>query len=297
MTKSRGDIHVFISHSCEDQELAGEMLQLIRACVGSVLNVRCTSLLSTQHPLGTDVPRALARDVQRCTAFVALITPAFMRSAYCIWELATAFNAEQRIFAVRWPGVRSEQLGPFKDIQMLFVNPDGSTRSIFRELVVQLTRQLRLAVADPSLMGESYERAEKVALAWAKKYDNASSEQIDILLTEIKRRSLDARVCQKYHDTMAGILDGAREPSARERVRKHRKIAARWHQILVLCMETRTNANASPNPERITAELESIRKFLNETENIESSLPVNHPLLDLCQAEVKQQLAQKARRT
>jgi TIR domain len=86
---------VFISHSSRDHKLAEAIVDLLRAALGLKREaIRCTSVPGYQLPGGANVDTNIRRETVAARVFIALVTPASLRSTYVLFELGARWGIE-----------------------------------------------------------------------------------------------------------------------------------------------------------------------------------------------------------
>jgi len=86
-------IDVFISHSSQDIEVVKALIGLLRSAL-NIPNgrIRCTSVPGYALDPGAYVDGTLRREIKESAAFIALITPASLKSIYVLFELGARWG-------------------------------------------------------------------------------------------------------------------------------------------------------------------------------------------------------------
>ena len=118
-------IRLFISHASADQDVAFEVIQLIRAALNLPSGtIRCTSVDGYRLPGGADTDSELKREVHEAEAFIGIVSPASVQSVRMPSPRATTIeipaesptppprrlNAEERDFLADLPTEARELL-------------------------------------------------------------------------------------------------------------------------------------------------------------------------------------------
>ena len=75
-------------------------------------SVRCSSLDGFRLPGGADVNTHLRQEVPTAKAFVGLVSPSSLRSAYVAFELGARWGSGRELIPLLAPGIGSEVLSP-----------------------------------------------------------------------------------------------------------------------------------------------------------------------------------------
>ena len=79
---------VFISHATDDKSLADALSDLIEAGIGLTHNqVFCTSIAGQGIPAGQDFKHHIHNELANSLVVIALLTPNYYASAFCLCEL------------------------------------------------------------------------------------------------------------------------------------------------------------------------------------------------------------------
>lgn len=98
---------VFVSHSSIDRDLASEFVDTI-VTLGSGVprdKIFFSSGSGTGVPSGEDLSAYVRRAAQDATLTIAIITPQFLQSAYCLAEMGAAWSRTGALFPLLHPGV------------------------------------------------------------------------------------------------------------------------------------------------------------------------------------------------
>ena len=111
-------VELFISHSSDDQRLAEALVDLLKAALSvPVEAIRCTSVDGCKLPTGAHTETQLRRELLEAPAFIGLVTPSSIRSAYVLFELGARWGAEKSVFPLLAAGADASLLrGPLSTI-------------------------------------------------------------------------------------------------------------------------------------------------------------------------------------
>ncbi|MEW6160492.1 MAG: toll/interleukin-1 receptor domain-containing protein [Verrucomicrobiota bacterium] len=167
-------IRVFLSHSSEDSTVATALIQLIRSALAlPATEIRCTSV--DGYRLGTGV---LTDDVLRAEAlqsdvFVALITPASIKSTYVLFELGARWGVQKPLFPLLARGFQPRELrGPLTAINArVCVSP-----AEVHQFIDDMAAALGATVSKAAVFVKDIEEFIKVASSTAHETRQSSAE-------------------------------------------------------------------------------------------------------------------------
>lgn len=140
---------VFISHSSQDRELAGSLVDLLRSALSLPAEaIRCTSVDGHKLGGGQETDRALRTEIRNCEAFVGLISAISIESAYVLFELGARWGAEKHLLPLLAPGADPSLLrGPLSGINAL----SCSSAAELHQMVQELAQLLALSLERPAV--------------------------------------------------------------------------------------------------------------------------------------------------
>jgi hypothetical protein len=141
-------LDLFLSHSSKDTDLAEALIELIRAALSvSDTKIRCTSVDGYRLAVGASTNDQLRKEVHQTRAFLGLITPASITSAYVLFELGARWGAGLHLAPLTARAEGASLLrGPLSGINAL----DLSSTAQVHQLVQELATQLSLRPATPA---------------------------------------------------------------------------------------------------------------------------------------------------
>ena len=139
----RSGIDVFISHSSVDAEIAGALVDLLRAAINiTSQRIRCTSVDGYRLPAGASTDDALKKEVYDADAFIGIITPSSVKSTYVMFELGARWGARRHLAPVLAAGARNSLLkGPLAGISTLSCEDRGQVQQLVGDVASVLGRE------------------------------------------------------------------------------------------------------------------------------------------------------------
>ena len=140
------EIRVFISHSSEDAELAKHLINLLRSALRlAPKDIRCTSVDGYRLPGGALTEEQLIIEVHGADAFIGLITPSSIGSAYVLLELGARWGAGKHLLPLLAAGASPSSLGPLQNRNALRLTENGQVHQMLKDLA----EHLDLSVSSP----------------------------------------------------------------------------------------------------------------------------------------------------
>ncbi len=110
-TRTLSSLDVFISHSGIDSDLAEALVDLLRAAINIPHErIRCTSVDGYRLAAGALTDERLKQEVRSAICFIALLTPASLKSAYVLFELGARWGAELPFLPLLARGITGHSL-------------------------------------------------------------------------------------------------------------------------------------------------------------------------------------------
>lgn len=133
-------VSVFISHSSKDKVLAEAMADLLRFGIGlTEQEIRCTSVDGYRFKVGTETDAQLKKEVKSSKAFIGLITPCSIESAYVLFELGARWGAGLHLSPVLARGADSSFLrGPLANLNALNAVEEGQMHQLVNDIASQI---------------------------------------------------------------------------------------------------------------------------------------------------------------
>jgi len=146
-------LSLFLSHSSKDVEVASALIELL--ILGLSLKseeIRCTSVPGFLLPSGVVTDEVLKQEVKESKAFIGLITPSSIESAYVLFELGARWGAGLPFSPLLSSGADASFLrGPLNGIMAL----NATSEDQMRQLLGELANQLEIKVNEAGAYGNA----------------------------------------------------------------------------------------------------------------------------------------------
>ena len=129
-------MELFISHSSEDADAAAALIDFLTKTLEIPdEEVRCTSVDGYRLPGGADTKQQLRREVSGATAFVALMSPASLKSSFVLFELGARWGAKKHLVPLTIRGIKPGDLpSPLSDLNALDTQSDSQLHQLVDNL-------------------------------------------------------------------------------------------------------------------------------------------------------------------
>lgn len=127
---------MFISHDHDDQTFAESVVDLLVHVLKLDLDaneIRCSSVEGCKHPIGAKNSDVLRDEIENAKAFILLLTPRSVQSAWVMIEAGAAWGRKRPLFIVGGGGVVAADLpDPLHDYFGLFNHTDDEFRNFLQ---------------------------------------------------------------------------------------------------------------------------------------------------------------------
>lgn len=171
------ELDVFISHSSRDEQIAGQLVKLIRSALNlKAPRIRCTSVDGYRLPSGISINEQLRKEIHGSAAFVALLTPNSLSSTFVLFELGARWGAGSHLFPLL-SGDNTEKLlkGPLAALAALRCDSGPQMHQFVDELAAALGREKESAAVYEEFITALVEQSKQSRLQLGAK--GASSQQ------------------------------------------------------------------------------------------------------------------------
>ncbi len=142
-------VDVFVSHSSEDSLLAKQLVDLLRSSLNlRAQQIRCTSVDGYRLPAGADADEQLRKEALEARAFIGILSPFSLASAYVLFELGARWGAKRPLIPLLAPGVGYQSLrGPLTGLNALNCESAGQ----LHQLVSDVGKTLGIVAEPPAV--------------------------------------------------------------------------------------------------------------------------------------------------
>lgn len=167
---------IFISHSSADGAVADALIRLLRSAFSfKQEEIRCTSVDGYRLEVGASTDDRLKEEVRGSKAFIGIITPTSIESAYVLFELGARWGADLSLFPVLAGGADSSMLrGPLAAINGLSLANEAQVHQLLDDLGKEIDVKASSPAAYTSEI-KSLVEAAKVVHSMAAAIRNAST--------------------------------------------------------------------------------------------------------------------------
>jgi len=190
---------IFISHSSKDAGIALNLIELLKTALNlRDKQIRCTSIDGFKLPAGANTDDVLKAEVRQAHAFIGLITPNSLNSAYVLFELGARWGAGLHMVPVL-AGVGPEALqGPLKGINSISADQIAQLHQLLSDLADTLDLKLETAAG--------YER-------YGQKLINQVRQSYEIVPTPASSQTTHSRQFHQEWKDLAGKFESlSRDP-------------------------------------------------------------------------------------
>lgn len=157
------ELLIFISHSSRDEDVALSLIELLKAALDlKDKQIRCTSVDGFRLPAGANTDDVLKAEVLEARAFIGLITPNSLASAYVLFELGARWGARLHMVPLL-AGIRPDDLkGPLKAINSVSADNIAQIHQLLSDLADVLDLRLQGAAGYTRYAQKLIEQVQRV---------------------------------------------------------------------------------------------------------------------------------------
>jgi hypothetical protein len=197
---------IFISHSSDDEKLAEAVVDLLRAAFGLAReSIRCTSVPGYQLPGGASIDDKIRREIVAAKVFIALITPASLRSIYVLFELGArwSLDLETSVLIPLVAGMRKGDVpAPLSSLNAI----DTANQNEMHDFVEQIAKWLKINVPKAGDYVRQLGKVTETAVAARPALSKYSQRIMRALFGEEKGRALDRYLTDPKYEAAVGEL-------------------------------------------------------------------------------------------
>jgi len=188
-------LKIFISHSAKDETVAAALVALLSNALNLPANaIRCTSVNGYRLPAGVDTEERLRQEVHQAKAFIGLITPSSIASAYVMFELGARWGAKLHLVPLLAAGAGSESLrGPLGSLNALNCEDSAQVHQLISDLATLLEISDHNSPAVYQKLVEDLVQCSKAAASYDSKAAKGSqvSENTKLTTSELPEEELN----------------------------------------------------------------------------------------------------------
>lgn len=130
---------IFISHSVENRDLTELFIDLLQMGMGVGRERLFCSSLNGNLPSGEDFINKIKERIKKQATVLALITPEYLNSRFCMMELGAAWTSAPHFYPILVGSVNYADLDntPLKSLQMRRIERISDLTAIYDEMVRQ----------------------------------------------------------------------------------------------------------------------------------------------------------------
>lgn len=239
---------VFISHSVRDKELADLIQTLIETGIGIPHNeVFCTSIEGLGIPEGTqDFKEKIRAELEGCDTVVALISPNYYASPFCMCELGAVWMLAKNFFPILVPPIDFEDLrGALAGVQCLKLEEHSTASALYTRLSKLAANPVPLQRWD--VKKEAFYHSLPGVLSRLPKPKTIKAEDHDRLKQERDGfKALSVRLDEECDSLKRQNKELATAKDAKEVTAISKKYSSEWKQFETLTETAQTAIKAVP---------------------------------------------------
>ena len=191
---------VFITHSSIDQALAEALVDALRLGTGLAADrIFCSSIDGTDVPSGDDFLTYIRDQLQATTLVVPLITPAYLDSLFCMWELGAIWSRGIKMTPIRFDPVTPSLLPEL--LRHRNVKPLG--RPALNAVATAITGQMSVQL-NQDLWSRNCDRFLEIA---PKILEEAKDDWTGTPAAQLRQRARYGSAIPQLHEALGRIRD------------------------------------------------------------------------------------------
>jgi len=204
------ELTLFISHSSADTSLAKSLVELFEKSLKvPARQVRCSSVDGFRLPVDADTNEQLRREVFAARAFLGVVTPSGVQSAYVLFELGSRWGAKKHLAPVIAGADDASLLkGPLSSLNALHLDRREEVLQLVQDIAEYLTVNLEPLASFQSAVDSVVTQAKHVLVTASA--DRAAAEFELVFRNNAYWRESDGRsdgpFCQRCWDAERKLI-------------------------------------------------------------------------------------------
>jgi len=147
-TVKEQESHIFLSHAAADTQLADVLADLIRlGCDVPAKRIFCTSLEGMGIPAGKQFPDFIKERIQEPALVIALLTPSYLASEFCLCELGATWAMGHDFFPlIVKPANRSKMKGVLTGVHIEKIEDDAGLDNLRDRILATMSCEVATAL-------------------------------------------------------------------------------------------------------------------------------------------------------
>jgi TIR domain-containing protein len=158
---------IFISHSSRDEALASALINVFEAALNPV-NIRCSSVAGYRFKVGGDFPEQMRAEVDQSKVFVALLTPASVRSPEVLFEIGARWGTKNKFLPLLAGGAKADLL---KGLLRVFQAVECENYDDLKNVVAEAASTLGKTFQATPVFNGAFGQLQKASAARAQVYE------------------------------------------------------------------------------------------------------------------------------
>ncbi len=133
-------VDVFVSHSSRDEQLASALIKVLETAFPNIV-IRCSSVPGHRFEVGGDYRAQLRAEVDDSTVFLALLTPASLRSSEVLFEIGARWGTHKTPLPLLAAGATPVMLsGLLKALQGVDIEKYDDLKTVMSQIAKELKK-------------------------------------------------------------------------------------------------------------------------------------------------------------
>lgn len=130
------NIHIFISHSNRDTNIAKAVSELISIALKlEPENIRCSSVDGHRLEAGAQIDESIKKELLEADVLIGLISQASIKSTYVLMELGARWGSQKPLIILLTPEIEASELrGPLSGLHSLRCDEEGQIHQMIKDI-------------------------------------------------------------------------------------------------------------------------------------------------------------------